>query len=383
MATDSRLDERDWELLLQRIADGKCTPLVGPGVSSSFMPLRTDIAQNWAHEHDYPLVDSGDLARVAQYLAVKFDPYFPKETLQRQIGSTSLPDFTAPNQPHAVLASLDLPIYVTTNYDNFMVEALKHRKKDPKVELCRWNSALKRSQISVLESGYEPTPANPLVYHLNGHCEVLESLVVTEDDYLDFLVNISNAEFQLPSRIQRALVGASLLFIGYNPTDWDFRVLFRGLVAATDASLRRISVTVQLPPVPTDTPAPTLQKVREYLSEYFDLADRHLRVYWGTVEEFMTELNQRWQGKHSPGSRDAAGGDKAPLIDLIRLHRNLVGHFNRDELRTLAFELRVDYENLPEAKEGFARDLIVYLQHRKRLHELVEAGRRWRPEVTW
>ena len=34
-------------------------------------------------------------------------------------------------------------------------------------------------------------------------------------------------------------------------------------------------------------------------------------------------------------------------------------YFDKEELRTLAFELRVDYDNLPEAKDAFARELIV------------------------
>ena len=34
------------------------------------------------------------------------------------------PDFRAPSEPHAVLADLPLPIYMTTNYDDFMVKAL-------------------------------------------------------------------------------------------------------------------------------------------------------------------------------------------------------------------------------------------------------------------
>ena len=41
------------------------------------------------------------------------------------------------------------------------------------------------------QRGFVPTPANPLVYHLHGHLEMPQSLVLTEDDYLEFLVRIS------------------------------------------------------------------------------------------------------------------------------------------------------------------------------------------------
>lgn len=200
---DTGLNERDWNLLLKRIADGKCTPFIGSAVNQAYLPRRQALAASWSHEFGYPL-ENGDLARVAQYLAVEYDPYFPKEEMQKQVTAAAALDFDTLHQPHAVLADLHLPIYITTNYDNFMMDALKQRKKDPRRELCRWNPYLLRSHPSILETGYQPTPANPLVYYLHGHIESPESLVLTEDDYLDFLVNISSDAYNLPPRIQQA-----------------------------------------------------------------------------------------------------------------------------------------------------------------------------------
>lgn len=375
------LGESDWKVLLKRIASGKCTPFLGPGVTAGLLPSRTAIAQSWAHEYDYPLADTHDFARVAQYLAVQYDPFYPKEELQAQFINTQPVDFAAPNQSLGVLADLDLPIYITTNYDDLMFQALLSRKKEPRRELCRWNSDLRRRHPSLLDAGFEPTPATPLVFHLNGHYQWPESLVLTEDDYLDFLVNISTSEYQLPHRIQRAMTGASLLIIGYDPSDWDFRVLFRGLITASEASLRGISVTVQLPPVPADIETAARQKVQTYLSKYFEKTD--MRCYWGSVQMFIEELQQRWQGLQPSAASVTADGKHRSQVDLLRLLQNLTDAFNKDELQTLAFELRVDYENLPEAKDSFARELIVYLQRRKRLHELVDSCRRLRPNTAW
>jgi hypothetical protein len=182
---------------------------------------------------------------------------------------------------------------MTTNYDDFIVQALKSRSKDPERELCCWNELVKgQPSIFASEPGFRPTVARPVVFHLHGHSEVVESLVLTEDDYLDFLVNISRERDLLPPRIQEALTGASLLFIGYSLSDWTFRVLFRGLVMSTEPSLRRISVTVQLPPT-TDAQASTQQQVQRYLDKYFDKID--MRVYWGKAKEFSKELRQRCQ----------------------------------------------------------------------------------------
>jgi hypothetical protein len=181
-------------------------------------------------------------------------------------------------------------VYLTTNYDDFMAQALKSRNKSPRTEYCRWNSLLTKDP-SVFEqpAGWHPTPANPLVYHLHGFHQKAESLVLTEDDYLDFLVSISRDQNLLPARIQEALTGASLLFVGYRLADWDFRVIFRGLVTKLDSSLRRISVAVQLPPPSSDAEL----SAQKYLTEYFD--DLHVRVYWGSAAEFVVELRDRWE----------------------------------------------------------------------------------------
>jgi hypothetical protein len=279
------LRDTDWRLLLARIADGVCTPFLGAGATAHTLPLASDIARRWADDHGYPLGDADDLARVAQFLAVhQDDAMYPKERIGDEFAQLDPPDFTADGEPHALLASLPLPIFITTNYDDSMYAALAAAGKDPHREVCRWNRspALAEEPSPFADAAYVPTAANPLVYHLHGRIGLPESLVLTEDDYLDFLVAVSRDPGLLPHPIQRALAGTSLLFIGYRLADWDFRVIHRGLVAATEASLRRLSVTVQLT---ADAPA------REYLDEYFGALK--VRVYWGTAAEFVADLGRR------------------------------------------------------------------------------------------
>ena len=293
-----RFEPSDWERLLPRIREGKCTPFLGAGACDGSLPLAKDIAQEWAQEYVYPLAaDRDDLARVAQFLAVTRDPMFPKEQLLRRFQREDCrsPDFSEPDEPHAVLADLPLPVYLTTNYDGFMVEALRSRHKDPQREYCRWNSFV-RQEPSVFEreEPFEPTVANPVVYHLHGHDGVQESLVLTEDDYIDFLVNVwrsqaavlpGTARGVLPNRIWRALAGTSLLFIGYRLSDWTFRVLFRGIVGAMERTIGRGSVAVQLRRENADE--------ERYLDRYYNRLE--VKVYWGTAREFAAELSNRWR----------------------------------------------------------------------------------------
>ena len=66
------------------------------------------------------------------------------------------------------------------------------------------------------------------------------------------------------------------------------------------------------------------------------------------------------------------------------LRKNLVRHFNKEDLRTLCSDLGVDYDDLEgEGKEGQARELIAYLERRGRIQTLIEMCARLRPHVDW
>jgi hypothetical protein len=292
--------EADWTLLLNRIRSGSCTPFLGAGACFGTLPLAREIASRWASEYEYPLADGQDLARVAQFVGVaQDDAMVPKERMRDDLEGIGPPDFAAEEEPHAALAELPLPVFLTTNYDDFMVQALRRQGKDPRQEICRWNgSPAVSADPSVLldDPSYFPTPAQPLVYHLHGRLGVPESMVLTEDDYLDFLVAISRDAQLLPHQIQRALAGTSLLFVGYGLTDWNFRVIHRGLVMNGEPSLRRLSVTVQLHPALQER----AELAQDYLDRYFGAMK--VRVYWGTAAEFVAELRARW--------READGADR-------------------------------------------------------------------------
>jgi hypothetical protein len=69
---------------------------------------------------------------------------------------------------------------------------------------------------------------------------------------------------------------------------------------------------------------------------------------------------------------------------LVQLRRVLVDYFDEGELKTLCFDLGVEYEVLPgQGKANKARDLVIYLQHRGRIPELVKRVQQLRPNISW
>lgn len=71
-----------------------------------------------------------------------------------------------------------------------------------------------------------------------------------------------------------------------------------------------------------------------------------------------------------------------PYTTQIRLL--LTNYFNLEELKTLSFDLQIDYEEIAgDTKSSKIRELVVLLQRQDRLHKLVEIASKNRPNVIW
>jgi SIR2-like domain len=334
------LSEADWADLLERINAGNCTPFIGPGARLDLedkdwadllgrlkqygsgplalpggrprFPDTHKIARAWADEYAYPLRDRGDLPKVARFVSVEKTPAVPKEKIAKLHKGISPPDFGTPesrDDPHRILASLPFPIYITTNQDAYMWQALGSRAaKKPERELCRWNEAMTDLPPAVFDQGrnplYEPAAATPLVFHLYGHTQHLESLVVTDDDYMEFLIKVSKETGTIPSRIERAMTRNSLLLLGYRLDDWDFRVLFHILIGYLAKSMGQTHVAVQLTPDENESERDLEERVQKHLEVYRAYVGKYLqsksgrstiRVVPQTCQEFVTELRDRWR----------------------------------------------------------------------------------------
>jgi len=300
----AEFDEQSWATLIRAIKDGKCTPFLGSEVGSQLLPTRSEIAMGWATEFDYPLEDPHNLARVAQFLAVDKNPNWPKENLAQILSEAQeqLPNARAATEPpYSVLADLPLPIYITTNYDNLLQQALETRTskraaKNARREIFRWKDSLDDIE-TVFTSGYTPDQQNPVVFHLHGHISRDDSLVLTQDDYLDFLVNLArNPELnRIPSRISLALTRTYLLFLGYRLWDLEFWVLLRGLDGFLKKNTHypgKAHISVQFVDTQSESEQEKLNAQR-YLSTYCERLD--IRVCWLRSDQFTEELKRRWE----------------------------------------------------------------------------------------
>ena len=313
---------RKWPALLNNIKSGRCTPILGPGTSEWLFGSRREIAERWAETFGFPMSGSGreSLPQVTQYVAVDQDLNFMRQQLMEYLRQQALlhlgdapPDHPEnisldelisaagaiyasqhEHETYRVLASLPLPIYITTNPGNLLGDALTAAGKKPVIEICRWRDDLAAlPSIYDREPDYKPTAERPLVYHLFGRLDEADSVVLTEDDYFDYLIGVTSNNDLVPPAVRRALIDTALLFLGFNLEEWDFRVLFRSIMQREGRNRRGRYAHIAAQIDPEQGQILQADAARRYLEEYFGDAD--VSIFWGSVEDFAGDLAGRWK----------------------------------------------------------------------------------------
>jgi hypothetical protein len=252
-----------------------------------------------AKEFNYPLTDTFNLPRVAQYVSIIRAPAFLKRLVIRELTAkqTAYYENSGGQAPtnYRILADLRQTTYITTNYDGFLEHALKAADRSPVVETCRWNDQL----WGILGDypDHVPTSAKPILFHLHGELTHDLSILISEDDYIDFTVTMAVrgshdiSQSALWSQIREALGYTTLLFIGYSLEDWNFRVMLKYLTRQQGiiTNPTSLSISIQLPPVESNTSDRDVAEA--FLREY--LRTSNIKVYWAEASEFLTELHSR------------------------------------------------------------------------------------------
>jgi SIR2-like domain len=196
------------------------------------------------------------------------------------------------NAPH--------PLIVTTNYDTVLEEALAqegepfdvvtyHRRADGDGEFVHHVAGEKDPREILRPNEYvDSHPADrTVILKLHGsivpgdyeHAE----LVITEDDYIEFLAN-DDAAGILPVGIAARMKSSHLLFLGYGLNDWNLRVILRRMWGPRPFGFK--SWAVQLEPSLRDIKQWKARGVEIWgldLSEYIAGLDARLAEHLGEV----------------------------------------------------------------------------------------------------
>jgi hypothetical protein len=313
--------EGTWRAVGDAMEVGRLTALLGPGLADRLLGSRQEMAMSWAQRWQMPLAAQarGDLAQVAQYLRVRHtdgtvraqmlkhlasriaerssiakegDPFWGIEVDSQNVGSAIMEigrrrRETDPNDPFRIAAAMPVSAYITTGWTSLLQDALVAAGREPVEMRFGWRDETDPDPPAKVHT---PTVERPLVYHLFGHLDDVDSLVLTEDDYFAWSAAWLQKSLNVPKVVKKQLVSTSLLFLGFRLDDWDFRVVFHAIKSLPGSLLlpRNQHVGVQVSP---QSPHIEPDAVQDYLESYF--GEDKVHIYWGESAAFLKKLREQ------------------------------------------------------------------------------------------
>ena len=181
--------------------------------------LSRDLARACDLAERYPKEDLGNLQRVALFFEI--------ERSRRQLVDAVRDAVQVGKRPSPMLralAELDFPLVITTNYDNLFENALAAVGKQPRV-------AVYTPEMEPTPDYRDPTPESPVIFKIHGDIARPETIVITDEDYIQFVLRMSNKDpyDPVPLTLKFYLTGWTTLFVGYSLLDYNLRLLFKTL----------------------------------------------------------------------------------------------------------------------------------------------------------
>lgn len=295
------MKERLWTNLIAALRHGQCILMLGPEIlatpqnNASGTTLIEELKRELRREmeDDNRQVYANTLAAVAQ----QYEDAYESNSLQSKAESFYRSRRFAPSTLHDRLASLPFSLIVTTAQDDLLRQALASAKKNPLVH--HYN--LRGDKIGNPEFMIPGFPTQPVVYHLFGEASEPSSLVLSENDVLDFLIAVVSERPPLPNSLLSALKrkGQSFLFLGFGVRHWDLRILSKLLLRALDLSQ---SIPIAAEPLCNLLPPPD----REEMVLFYQRGTR-VEVEDTEIGEFLSEVSRRLEAE------GGYAGQAAPL----------------------------------------------------------------------
>lgn len=263
-------------VIARDVKAGRCILFLGAGVH--YPPPRVEPP---ARQYEYPEEErpplGGDLSET---LAGEcgFGDHFPDESPRnlarvsrcyeyvndrRSLVNTIVDAVHGRTRPSPVLralAEMQFPLVATTNYDQLFESALQAHGKRPNV------SVYEPEPQTTAEMPPDPTAEAPLVIKLHGDVTRRDSLVITDEDYIKFIMRMGDKEPDnpIPETFRYYFKRWSTLFVGYSLKDYNLRLLFQTLRWKMDRS--HTPRTYSVDPYPDPLVLDVLQNQQKYVT---------------------------------------------------------------------------------------------------------------------
>ena len=167
----------------------------------------------------FPDEDASNLRRVSLFFEIARSRNQLVESVRSAVQAGK-----QPSPMLKALAELDFPIVITTNYDRLFEQALAAAGKQPRV-------AVYTPELEATTDYRDPTPESPIVFKIHGDIDRGETIVMTDEDYIQFVLRMSNKDpyDPVPLTLKFYLTNWTTLFLGYSLLDYNLRLLFKTL----------------------------------------------------------------------------------------------------------------------------------------------------------
>jgi SIR2-like domain len=226
------------ELIGETVRQGQCILFLGAGAhapppdDSRFVypaavrpPLGSALSKQLAASlgdrlgASLPNEDPRNLQRIALFFEMERSRHQLVDEIRK-----SVHEGKRPSPALRALAEMDFPLVITTNYDQLFENALVLAGKQPRVSIYT-------PELQETVDYKNPSPSSPVVFKVHGDIDHPETIVVTDEDYIQFVLRMSNKDpyDPLPLTLKYHLTAWTTLFVGYSLLDYNLRLLFKSL----------------------------------------------------------------------------------------------------------------------------------------------------------
>lgn len=224
------------ELVTRAIAEQRCVLFLGAGIHApppegspfeypeeqrppSGGALSRMLAESCGWRSRFPDDDPSNLQRVSLF----FERSQGRDNLVRAVRE-AVHVGKRPSPLLGALAELGFPLVITTNYDQLFEDALCAIGHRPRVSVYT-------PRLEKTKTFRDMSSEDPVVYKIHGDIEEGESIVITDENYIDFLMRMNDKDpyAPVPMSLKSRLSEWTTLFVGYSLLDYNLRLLFKTL----------------------------------------------------------------------------------------------------------------------------------------------------------
>lgn len=285
------MEEQDLKLIFNAIASGKCLPFLGAGACTNFLKpdgqeeagllTGSQLAELLAKKCQYTNGSVYDLPKIAEHFL--YENNGDRHALETAVRDL-LQKRCAPRPIHTALAQLcQIRVVMTSNYDtlleselgNYDRKLIKHIYNPTNPKTGHFQGTIFFGERDVI------------LHKMHGSIDDPGSMVITESDYIHYLAHLHDLDRGMPEYFRRTIIPQfTLLFLGYSLQDWNFKVLWEG-VLATHASpyLQRDAYAIMR--------KPSHQQAKHWIKKNIDILDMDLTDFAVKLaEHFNLEIPQ-------------------------------------------------------------------------------------------